>query len=100
MQLDSFNDGSSAPRVRLIVVVRDGGVGAGIEGRSKRSCNASLERIAGNVLHLHFYFFQTLSLALSDLDREKLKQVSIVIGRSCSRSFRAVEQSTSDVESD
>ena len=77
-----------------------GSISACIQSGSERGGDAPLESISGNVAHLALYRFQTLSLALSDLDREELQEVTIVVCRGGTRSFGTIEQSTGDVESD
>jgi hypothetical protein len=86
--------------MRLVVVVCYGRVGAGVESGSERGSDAALECIAGNVAHLMLDLFEALSLALSDLDGEQLEEMAIIVRRCGSCSFRTIEQSIGDVESD
>jgi len=77
----------------------DSFVRVGSERRSERSGNPFLERIAGDFLELRSDRIETLSLALPDLDREKLEKVPVTVRRTGARSLGAVEQSARDVES-
>lgn len=99
MELDTIGDRSSSPAERSVLVVCNGGVRAGGQSRRKRARDPSLERIAGEFLHLVLDRLQALSFALSDLDREELKHMPIVVRCCRSRSLGAIEESAGNVES-
>src|SRR5688500_12497694 len=99
VNLYSVRNRQPPPAQHHVSIVRDGFIGIRSESRSKRLRDPFLERIAGDFLELRSDRIETLSLALPDLDREKLEKVPVTVRRTGSRSLGAVEQSARDVES-
>ena len=68
--------------------------------RRECSCNAPLEQVTGEVAHLALDDFERLPLALTDLDREQLEQVTVAVRRRGAGTLGPIEQSVRDVEAD
>jgi hypothetical protein len=71
--------------------MRDGFVRIRSKSGSKRSCNSFLERVASDFLQLGPDRVETLPFALADLDRQKLQEVPVAVGRTGARSLGAIE---------
>ena len=69
MNLYSNRDGNATPRDRLLIVLRDDGVGTRTEGWRERLSDATLEKVSGGLAHLALNHIERLALALPDLDR-------------------------------
>jgi hypothetical protein len=91
VQLDTIHHWSPAPAVRLILIVGDCQVRAGGEGWRKRASDPAFESVSSDVSHLVLDGVEALALALSDLDREELKQVAIVVRRRRASSLGAIK---------
>jgi len=91
VKLDAVGNRSSPPTVGLVVIVNDCCVCSRSESWRKGAGDPPLERISREIPHLVLDRLETLSLTLSDLDREELKQVTVIIGRGGAGSLGAVE---------
>ena len=68
------------------------------ECRRERLGNAALEQVAGGLPHLALDDLERLTFPLTDLDREQLEEMAVVVGSGCARSFRPVEQTVRHVK--
>ena len=98
MELNAVGDGKTMPAKRHIVVVRDGFVGAKVERGRQRGGDFPLERISSDVAQLVADGFETLSFALSNLDRQQLEEMPVSVRCTGTGSLGPIEQSRSDVE--
>jgi hypothetical protein len=69
VNLYSIRDGNATPRERLLIVLRDDGVGTRTEGWRERLSDATLEKVSRGLAHFALNDIERLALALPDLDR-------------------------------
>src|SRR5688572_31816880 len=82
-----------------LAIAHDRDVRARTERRCERGGNPSLEGIARELDQLRLDALEGLPLPLANLDVQQLEEVTIAVGRGCSGTFGAVEQTVGDVES-
>jgi hypothetical protein len=92
MELYAIRDSEAVPAQRDIAIVGYGLIGPGAERRSEGKGDSPLERVASYIAHLSLNGVEALPFALSDLDRQELKEVTVPVGGAGACSFGSVEQ--------
>ena len=97
MQLDAVGDWHASPARGDVFVTRlPPRLDRRAEGRGKRRRDATLQGVSRDVLHLALDDVERDPLALTNLDREELEEVAIVVRSRGTRAFWPLEQSVRD----